>query len=291
MSDQLWHAFCLCLLGWGKKMEGQNTQQQNVCTLYSLLESAKLSDYYDRFLSQGGDDIDQLCEATEYEFKEITKLVGMHTKPLHIRRLQKALLEFWGEKQKSGKNKQSSSTLGPSWIETWNSEQNTTTKSINISLSKPTTTTVTIVTGNFVESEVQSSPTAAKRGRPASKGQNRNAKSGVFELKLPAMEAIIDWENLDEERKQLIREHSRIYGRDTKKRKCIDLNSHEQIINEAAAQLCLRDPTLLVRRDELFTQARRIVRDSGFSFVHGHSRSKFVDESGGEAMEDKGTVW
>ena len=272
-------------------MEGNNTQQQNVvCTLYSLLENAKLSDYYDRFLAQGGDDIDQLCEATEHEFKEITKLVGMHTKPLHIRRLQKALVEFWTEKQKSGKNKPSSGTLGPSWIETWNSGQITPAKSNNISsLTKPTT--VRITTGNSTaEDEAQFSPTPTKRGRPP-KGLNKNIKADVFELKLPAMEAIIDWENLDDERKQLIREHSRIYGRDTKKRKCIDLNSHEQIINEAAAQLCLRDPTLLVRRDELFTQARRIVRDSGFSFVHGHSRSKFAGESGSESMRGNKDVF
>ena len=271
-------------------MEEQTAQQNVVCSLYSLLESAKLSDYYDRFLQQGGDDIDQLCEATENEFKEITKLVGMHTKPLHIRRLQKVLLEYWAEKSKSGTTKASSVTLGgPSWIETWNSEQSSQMRSSGLSLTNPTTTTIKITTGSPVaENEVQTSPTASKRGRPP-KGLKRNMKSGVFELKLPAMEAIIDWENLDEERKQLIREHSKIYGRDAKKRKCSDLNSHEQIINEAAAQLCLRDPTLLVRRDELFTQARRIVRDSGFSFVHGHSRSKFAGElSAVEAMVDKG---
>ena len=272
-------------------MERQNTQQQNVvCSLYSLLENAKLSDYYDRFLAQGGDDIDQLCEATEHEFKEITKLVGMHTKPLHIRRLQKALLEFWNEKQKSGKSKPSSSTLGPSWIETWKSEQSTPTKSINnISLTKPTTTMIRITTGNPAEEDLEPSPTQAKRGKP-SKNHNRSIKTDLFELKLPAMEAIIDWESLDDERKQLIREHSRIYGRDSKKRKCIDLNSHEQIINEAAAQLCLRDPTLLVRRDELFTQSRRVVRDSGFSFVHGHSRSKFAGEAVDETMVNRGIM-
>ena len=274
-------------------MEDQTIQQQNVvCSLYSLLESAKLSDYYDRFLAQGGDDIDQLCEATENEFKEITKLVGMHTKPLHIRRLQKALLEFWNEKQKSGENKSSSTALGPSWIETWNNEQGISAKTKTINLTKPTTTMVRITTTNPVENEAQSSPTGARKGRPP-KGQNRNVRSDVFELKIPAMEAIIDWESLDDERKQLLREHSRIYGRDTKKRKTVELNSHEQIINEAAAQLCLRDPTLLVRRDELFTQARRIVRDSGFSFVHGHSRSKFAGDSTGDSttMLEKGTVY
>lgn len=270
-------------------MASQSILQQNVtCSLYSLLESAKLSDYYDRFLAQGGDDIDQLCEATEDEFKEITKLVGMHTKPLHIRRLQKALLNFWSNKDRTDET--SSSSLGPSWIETWNSGHNTQIKNDRMSVTKPTTTTVKLTTGNpDIEPEVEDTSPTPKRGRPP-KYPKKTVKSDVFELKLPAMEAIIDWESLDDERKQLIRDHSQIYGRDSKKRKSTGLNSHEQIINEAAAQLCLRDPTLLVRRDELFTQARRIVRDSGFSFVHGHSRSKFADEAPSERMGDKGIV-
>jgi len=42
----------------------------------------------------GGDDLNQLCEAGEEEFLEIMALVGMASKPLHVRRLQKALLEW-----------------------------------------------------------------------------------------------------------------------------------------------------------------------------------------------------
>ena len=42
----------------------------------------------------GGDDVHQLCEAGEEEFLEIMALVGMATKPLHVRRLQKALHEW-----------------------------------------------------------------------------------------------------------------------------------------------------------------------------------------------------
>ncbi|XP_046856311.1 NGFI-A-binding protein 1-like isoform X2 [Xenia sp. Carnegie-2017] len=264
-------------------MNEQNTQKPTaVSTFYSLLERAKLADYYERFLAQGGDDIDQLCEATDDEFKEITRMVGMHTKPLHIRRLQKALLEFWAEKEKSCQVFPSSANLGPSWIEIWNKEQaSQTIKSHNSNISLPTTATIRITTiDNDMEEDKPGDGTLpTKRGRPP-KGVKRGAQADVFELKLPAMDVIINWEKLDEERKQLIREHSRIYGRDTKKRKSLELNSHEQVINEAAAQLCLRDPTLLVRRDELFSQARRIVRDSGFPVVHGHSRSKFVEEGG-----------
>ena len=43
---------------------------------------------------KGGDDVQQLCEAGEEEFLEIMALVGMASKPLHVRRLQKALQEW-----------------------------------------------------------------------------------------------------------------------------------------------------------------------------------------------------
>lgn len=62
--------------------------------LYRALERANLLQYYDNFISQGGDDLQQLCEAEEGEFFEIMELVGMSSKPLHVRRLQKVLQEF-----------------------------------------------------------------------------------------------------------------------------------------------------------------------------------------------------
>lgn len=46
-------------------------------------------------------------------------------------------------------------------------------------------------------------------------------------------------------------------------------------VNEAAAQLCLKKPILLMRRDELFPLARQVVRDSGYQYSKGHSRSQF----------------
>ncbi|CAH1775757.1 unnamed protein product [Owenia fusiformis] len=62
--------------------------------LYRVLQRANLLQYYDTFISQGGDDVQQLCEAGEEEFLEIMALVGMASKPLHVRRLQKALQEW-----------------------------------------------------------------------------------------------------------------------------------------------------------------------------------------------------
>lgn len=62
--------------------------------LYRVLQKANLLSYYDTLLEMGGDDVQQLCEAGEEEFLEIMALVGMATKPLHVRRLQKALHEY-----------------------------------------------------------------------------------------------------------------------------------------------------------------------------------------------------
>lgn len=62
--------------------------------LYRILQRANLLIYYEAFIQQGGDDVQQLCEAGEDEFLEIMALVGMASKPLHVRRLQKALRDW-----------------------------------------------------------------------------------------------------------------------------------------------------------------------------------------------------
>ncbi|XP_043789605.1 NGFI-A-binding protein homolog isoform X3 [Apis laboriosa] len=58
------------------------------------MQRASLLSYYDTLLEMGGDDVQQLCDAGEEEFLEIMALVGMASKPLHVRRLQKALQEW-----------------------------------------------------------------------------------------------------------------------------------------------------------------------------------------------------
>jgi hypothetical protein len=78
----------------GHKVSTANKQMD----LYKLLEKANLAQYYNAFTEQGGDDLNQLCEADDDEFKEIVELVGMASKPLHVKRLRKAL-----DEHKSGK--------------------------------------------------------------------------------------------------------------------------------------------------------------------------------------------
>ncbi len=44
-------------------------------------------------------------------------------------------------------------------------------------------------------------------------------------------------------------------------------------VNEAAAQICHLRPALLTRRDELFPLARRVVKDAGYHYIKGSSKS------------------
>lgn len=68
--------------------------------LFRVLQRANLLNYFDVMIELGGDDVQQLCEAGEEEFLEIMALVGMAQKPLHVRRLQKALQEFMTQPRK-----------------------------------------------------------------------------------------------------------------------------------------------------------------------------------------------
>ncbi|XP_076282294.1 NGFI-A-binding protein homolog isoform X2 [Lasioglossum baleicum] len=69
-------------------------QNEAELQLYRVMQKASLLGYYDTLLEMGGDDLQQLCDAGEEEFLEIMALVGMASKPLHVRRLQKALQEW-----------------------------------------------------------------------------------------------------------------------------------------------------------------------------------------------------
>ncbi|CRK92495.1 CLUMA_CG006035, isoform A [Clunio marinus] len=71
-----------------------NPSNEAELQLYRVLQRASLLAYYDTLLEMGGDDVQQLCDAGEEEFLEIMALVGMASKPLHVRRLQKALHEW-----------------------------------------------------------------------------------------------------------------------------------------------------------------------------------------------------
>ncbi|XP_023802674.1 NGFI-A-binding protein 2-like, partial [Cyanistes caeruleus] len=76
---------------------------------------------------------------------------------------------------------------------------------------------------------------------------------------------IFQLEDGDRQKEEEIRRHSAIYGRgEARRREGKQLTLHELIINEAAAQFCLRDNSLLLRRVELFSLSRQVARESTY---------------------------
>jgi len=74
-----------------------------------------------------------------------------------------------------------------------------------------------------------------------------------------------------------LKEKSKIYGKDG--RVC---SRYEELVNNAAYQLCIDDGSLLQNRNLLFLKAKENVNSQGYNYKKGHSRSKsFGDQASG----------
>ncbi|XP_064464478.1 uncharacterized protein LOC135375771 [Ornithodoros turicata] len=62
--------------------------------LHKLLRGADLLSYHDKFIEQGADSVQQLCDSTDEEFQTLAEHVGMARKPLHVKRLKNALKQW-----------------------------------------------------------------------------------------------------------------------------------------------------------------------------------------------------
>ncbi|XP_061788473.1 NGFI-A-binding protein 1-like [Nerophis lumbriciformis] len=304
--------------------------------LYRILQRANLLYYYEAFIQQGGDDVQQLCEAGEEEFLEIMALVGMASKPLHVRRLQKALRDWVTNpaifnqpltslpvcsipvyKLPEG----SPTLLSPQ--DRANTSSTKMTKAVatcsdagkldltrdKVSVGSPLqgNSEARFWSGHSNDSEHSLSP--SDLGSPSSprdvmEALDAAAVQSVLECvdrmapglakadiadvkeqlksnkKLAKMVGhIFDLSDEDPRREEEIRKYSAIYGRfDSKRRDGKHLTLHELTVNEAAAQLCMRDTALLTRRDELFGLARQISREVTYKYTYRTSKSRCGDE-------------
>ncbi|CAM5168852.1 unnamed protein product [Eretmochelys imbricata] len=305
--------------------------------LYRVLQRANLLSYYETFIQQGGDDVQQLCEAGEEEFLEIMALVGMATKPLHVRRLQKALRE-WASNP--GLFSQPMASLPVSSIPLFKISETGGRKSLSNGHASPGEAAgkggsglATPPARSPSEPGEKLSPLPAPqwpgRSTPESEGGGAEEDGGpppfspgaggepapeqldpelartVAEsverllqscprggepelralLKLnkklaKAVGHIFQLGDGDRRKEEEIRRHSAIYGRgEARRRDGKPLTLHELTINEAAAQFCLRDHTLLLRRVELFSLSRQVARESTYLSSLKGARSH-PDESG-----------
>ncbi|XP_030052516.1 NGFI-A-binding protein 2 [Microcaecilia unicolor] len=290
--------------------------------LYRVLQRANLLSYYETFIQQGGDDVQQLCEAGEEEFLEIMSLVGMATKPLHVRRLQKALRE-WATNP--ALFNQPVASIPVSSIPLFKISETGGRKSISNGHGNPADNPNkgfrALPAGSFSprspsDHGEKHSPLQLPQDARLWQGRNTPEPDGFLTedegtcLFPPAAENpekldvdmvriisesvdrlmksfpqsepaetrsllklnkklaksvghIFEMGEHDRRKEEEIRKYSIIYGRfDSKRREGKQLTLHEMTINEAAAQFCMRDNTLLLRRVELFSLSRQVARES-----------------------------
>ncbi|ROL50414.1 NGFI-A-binding protein 1, partial [Anabarilius grahami] len=305
--------------------------------LYRILQRANLLCYYDAFIQQGGDDVQQLCEAGEDEFLEIMALVGMASKPLHVRRLQKSLRDWVtnpalfnqpltslpvcsipvyklpegsptllpgngarGDTQVKVPKCLAAACVDPGKGESGNGNSSATVSPLQ-SGSEPR-----FWASHGTESEHSLSP--AELGSPSSPRDGLEAldaaavqsvaecverisqtlpKSDPGEVKeqlkgnkklAKMISHIFDMSDKDPHREEEIRKYSAIYGRfDSKRKDGKHLTLHELTVNEAAAQLCMKEVALLTRRDELFGLARQVSREVTYKYTYRTSKSRCGD--------------
>ncbi|XP_051931568.1 NGFI-A-binding protein 2 isoform X2 [Hippocampus zosterae] len=341
--------------------------------LYRVLQRANLLAYYETFIQQGGDDVQQLCEAAEDEFLEIMALVGMATKPLHVRRLQKALRDWAanpalfsqpvsslpslggiplfkvdstgpsgsaGGPRKSLSNGQPGSPceredracltpmhsgsprspcsqaspqppdshyreklspMDPHWL-TPEPDGNGTSASAPANEEDPPSPPVGPPGPSTSPSSSSApAPLSAWPGGQLDGETSRAVAESVDRLlrTLPRSDPtevksllrinkkiaktvghIFKMDSQDVKKEEEIRKYSLIYGRfDSKRREGKLLTQHELIINEAAAQFCMRDNALLLRRVELFSLARQVARKCAYTSTLMHARSNVEENS------------
>ncbi|KAA0712075.1 NGFI-A-binding protein 1 EGR-1-binding protein 1 [Triplophysa tibetana] len=299
--------------------------------LYRILQKANLLCYYEAFIQQGGDDVQQLCEAGEDEFLEIMALVGMATKPLHVRRLQKSLRDWVTNPslfnqpltslpvcsipvyklpesspgvQSNGQQNQltvprallptspspgrldisrdgtpgCSPLQGASESRFWGSEsEHSLSPSGACSPCSPhdaldilDATAVQCVT-ECVERLAQTLP----KSDPSEIREQVRANKKLSKM----IGHICEMSEDDPQKGAEIRKYSAIYGRfDSKRRDGRQLTMHELTVNEASAQLCMKDLSLLTRRDELFSLARQISREVTYKYTRRSNRSNCGEE-------------
>ncbi|XP_058247894.1 NGFI-A-binding protein 1b isoform X1 [Hemibagrus wyckioides] len=284
--------------------------------LYRILQRANLLCYYDAFIQQGGDDVQQLCEAAEDEFLEIMALVGMASKPLHVRRLQKALRDWVTNpalfnqplaslpvcsipvyklpdgpvlpvkvpktdppKTEAGSGS-SSATASP--LQSSNEPRFWAERSLSPAelgspsspLPRDTLEALDIAAVQAVSECVDRMARALPKSDPAELREQLKANKKLAKM----IGHIFDMSDDDPRREEEIRKYSAIYGRfDSKRKDGKHLTLHELTVNEAAAQLCMKEVALLTRRDELFGLARQVSREVTYKYTYRTSKSRCGD--------------
>uniref|UniRef100_A0A2I3GPT5 C2H2-type domain-containing protein n=1 Tax=Nomascus leucogenys TaxID=61853 RepID=A0A2I3GPT5_NOMLE len=230
--------------------------------LYTILQKANLLSYFDAFLQQGGDDVQQLYEAGKDEFLETMALVGMASKPLHVRRLQKALRDWVTN---PGLFNQPLTSLpvssipiyklpegSPTWLGISCSSYDRSSNSLGQGKSDVVGDLALQSAGEPPCHQERAQPLPSRPGLPnVPKGEQRGTGCCCCAF------------------------CGRVF--DSKRKDGKHLMLHELTVNEAAAQLCVENNALLTRRDEHFALARQISREVTYKYTYRTTKIKVED--------------
>ncbi|CAF0790999.1 unnamed protein product [Rotaria sordida] len=256
-------------------------------TLFKFLEQANLLQYYSAFIEQGGDDLKQLAEAQNDDFQEIITLVGMISKPLHVKRFKKALADYRQSMNNINieytfvNNSYSTIPLRRLSTDETFSDRNIFSSLIHSTSTNNSPKLVNQISSNWCLNKIDHSKNnnthqllddnqrkmiADEAERlanllPVTTIKKLNGRNNISKDLFTTMNLPRDFED----RWQRIRKYSAIYNRFDSKTPNQVLSLHEILINEAAAAICFHRPEFLTRRHELLHLARRVLQNIGIS--------------------------
>lgn len=237
------------------------------------LQKANLSQYITPLLDIGADDTEQLASLPESDFQSLLDMTGMSKKPFHVLRFKKAINRSAacppvgggpGGGLMGGETVGESSTHTVTVYATQIDDPATIDDTLQ-SLQRPSTAAAAAapmqasstpaqaysLTASFLELP----PTPAPRLTPLTKQQLEALVDDTIPVQQELGPSPISPEIWDKERREIFRKASVIFSNSIS-----PLTDQEQVLNEAAFQLCLWDPTLLVRQKDLFLLAKKLIK-------------------------------
>ncbi|CAF3458921.1 unnamed protein product [Rotaria sp. Silwood1] len=265
--------------------------------LYKFLEQANLLQYYSAFIEQGGDDLKQLAEAQNDDFQEIITLVGMVSKPLHVKRFKKALADY-RQSMNNIDNEHTFINNSYSTVPSLHrlstdetlSDRNIFSSVIHSTPANNSPKLINQISSNWCLNKIDHSKNNNNNTHQLLDDNQRKMIADEAErlaniLPVTTIKKLNGRNNISkdlfatinlprdfEDRWQRIRKYSAIYNRFDSKTSNQVLSLHEILINEAAAAICFHRPEFLTRRDELLHLARRVLQNIGISTANIQKR-------------------
>ena len=232
-----------------------------------ILQKANLSQYVAPLLEVGADDVEQLASLPEQDFQNLLDMIGMAKKFFHVLRFKKAINRTNHSNlvcQTSSINSAThtvtvyatqieDSTVEPATLQVDPIQHNTSnTVLYKTSNSEPTGT-------GFVElmATPNSSLPTKRRSLMVTSQQLQNLVDDTVLVQKSLGPSPISPDIWDEGRKEILRRASQLFICSSS---LSPLSEQEELMNEASYQLCLWDPTLLVRQKDLYLLSRKLIQ-------------------------------